>query len=225
MIQRISLMVCFLAVLAGSPASAQNWSFDARKVGLGSPTGSENLASRMIDDEREYRAIVLPFGLIQVFRDFDRLNPSNDEFDLVRTIEFAAAPIHYTIGRDRNDDSRADDFIVDIGNGELSRDLNVYKGFIPVNQPAAAGLAAPNWGKTFRVRRGDGGSFQGVYVGAGPYISTTWSGGPPWRNSAAACRANPSMAASNTASGGSTSAAGRCTRASCGTRRPASVST
>jgi hypothetical protein len=169
-IQRISLIVCFLAALSGSPASAQNWSFDARKVGLGSPTGGENLASRMIDDEREYRAIVLPFGLIQVFRDFDRLNPSNDEFDLVRTIEFAAAPIHYTIGRDRGD-SKADDFIVNIGNGELSRDLNVYKGFIPVNQPAAAGLAAPNWGKTFRIRRGDGGSFQGVYVGAGPYIS------------------------------------------------------
>jgi len=40
-----------------------------------------------------------------------------------------------------------------------------------VNQPAAAGLAAPNQGKTFRVRRGDGGSFQGSYVGAGPYIS------------------------------------------------------
>ena len=62
MIQRISLIVCFLAALSGSPASAQNWSFDARKVGLGSPTGGENLASRMIDDEREYRAIVLPFS-------------------------------------------------------------------------------------------------------------------------------------------------------------------
>src|SRR5688500_2164250 len=162
-------MVCFLAVLAGSPASAQNWSLDARKVGLGSPTGGENLASRMIDDEREYKTIVLPFGLIQVFRDWDRLNPSNDDFDLVRTIEFAASPLHYTIGRDRSD-SRADDFIVDIGNGELSRDLNDYKGFIPVNQPAAAGLAAPNWGKTLRVSEG-GGAFHGVYVGSGSYIS------------------------------------------------------
>jgi hypothetical protein len=169
-IQRISLVVIFLSILFVNTASAQNWSFDARKVGLGSPTGGENLASRMIDDEREYRTIVLPFGLIQVFRDFKKLNPSNDEFDLVRTIEYAAAPIHYTIGRDSGD-SKADAFIVDIGNGELSRDLNDYKGFIPVNQPAAAGLAAPNWGKTFRVRQGTGGSFQGVYVGAGPYVS------------------------------------------------------
>ena len=166
---RLFLAVLCVSLLAGSPAAAQNWSFDARKVGLGSPTGGENLASRMIDEQREYKTIVLPFGLIQVLRDFDRLNPSNDDFDLVRTIEFAAAPLHYTIGRDRSD-SRADDFIVDIGNGELSRDLNDYKGFIPVNQPAAAGLAGPNWGKTFRVSEGAGGSFHGVYVGGGPYI-------------------------------------------------------
>ncbi len=30
------------------------------------------------------------------------------------------------------------------------RDLNNDKGFVPVNQPPSAGLAAPNWGKTFR---------------------------------------------------------------------------
>lgn len=156
-------------VLAAGPASAQNWSFDARKIGLGSPTGGENIGSTMIEDERQYGTLVLPFGLIQVFQDFDRLNPSNDEFDLVRTIEYAASPIHFTFGRDRGD-SRADEFIKDIANSELSRDLNDYKGFVPVNQPPAAGLAATTWGKTFRVRQGAGGSFQGVYVGAGPYV-------------------------------------------------------
>lgn len=162
--------VVLLALGIAQSAFAQNWSFDARKVGLGSPTGNENVASRMIAEEREYGTLVLPFGLIQVFRDFDRLNPSNDEFDLVRTIEYAAGPLHYTLGRDSSD-SKADDFIVDIANGEVSRDLNDYKGFIPVNQPAAAGLAAPNWGKTFRVRTGAGNEFHGVYVGAGPYVS------------------------------------------------------
>src|SRR5215210_3915392 len=70
--QRILLVTLVLSMLAVNTASAQNWSFDARKVGLGSPTGGENLASRMIDDEREYRSIVLPFGLIQVFRDFKK---------------------------------------------------------------------------------------------------------------------------------------------------------
>jgi hypothetical protein len=162
-------------MFAVDDVSAQNWSFDARKIGLGSPTGAENLASRMIEEEHDYRVIVLPFGLIQVFRDLDRLNPSKDEFDLVRTIEYAASPLHYTIGRDASD-SKADDFIVDIANGELSRDLNDYKGFVPVNQPPAAGLANPQWGKTFRVVQ-SGGSYHGVYVGAGPYASmrTSWT--------------------------------------------------
>lgn len=167
---RMSVFVLSVCVCAVNTASAQNWSFDARKVGLGSPTGGENLASKMIADESEYRTLVLPFGLIQVFRDFKQLNPTNHEFDLVRTIEYAAAPLNYTIGRDHSG-TKEDKFIVDIGNGELSRNLNDYKGFIPVNQPAAGGLAAPSWGKTFRVRQGAAGAFQGVYVGAGPYVS------------------------------------------------------
>jgi hypothetical protein len=166
----LCIPILVLSLACASRAHAQNWSFDARKVGLGSPPGGENVASRMIEDEREYRSLVLPFGLIQVFRDFDRLNPSNEGFDLVRSIEYMAAPIHYTIGRDRSE-SMAGDFIVDLGNGELVRDLNDYKGFIPVNQPPAAGLAAPTWGKTFRVRTGARGSFQGIYLGAGPYVS------------------------------------------------------
>jgi hypothetical protein len=168
--KRLPVLVLSVSVLFVDSALAQNWSFDARKIGMGSPTGGENLASRMIEEENDYRGIVLPFGLIQVFRDFDRLNPSSDAFDLVRTIEYAAAPLHYTIGRDSSD-SKADDFIVDIGNGELSRDLNEYKGFGIANQPPAAGLAAPTWGKTFRVAELPGGGFHGVFVGAGPYVS------------------------------------------------------
>lgn len=168
-VMRGVVLVLCVSVFA-STATAQNWSFDARKVGMGSPTGGENLGSKMIEEERQYRSIVLPFGLIQVFRDMDRLKPSNDDFDLVRTIEYAASPLHYTIGRDSSD-SKADDFITDIGNGELSRDLNDYKGFIPVNQPIAEGLAAPTWGKTIKLTEGAGGSFQGFYLGAGPYIS------------------------------------------------------
>ena len=170
MSNRIALSLLFTSLFFVNTASAQNWSFDARKVGMGSPSGGENVASQMIEEEGPYRAIVLPFGLIQVFRDFDRLNPSKDEFDIARTVEYAAAPLHYTIGRDSSD-TKADDFLVDVGNGELSRDLNDYKGFIPVNQPPAAGLATPNWGKTFRLVERPGGAFQGVYVGAGPYVS------------------------------------------------------
>ena len=171
MTQRLSFVLLFVFVAGVNGAPAQNWSFDARKIGMGSPSGGENLASRMIEEERQYRSIVLPFGLIQVFRDFDRIKPDldNDEFDLVRMVEYAAAPLHYTIGRESSE-TKADEFINDLSEGELSRDLNEYKGFIPVNQPAAAGLSAPNWGKTFRVGGATDGAFHGVYVGAGPYV-------------------------------------------------------
>ena len=166
--RRFLLSLCVCALFANQ-ASAQNWSFDARKIGLGSPGGDENLAARMIDDERAYRSIVLPFGLFQVFRDFNKLNPSNDEFDLIRTMEYAAAPLHYTFGRDTTNTGQQ--FVVDIRNAELSRDLNRYRGFVPANQPRAEGLASPNWGHTFKVRTGPGGAFQGIYIGAGPYLS------------------------------------------------------
>jgi hypothetical protein len=168
------LLVCSL--VAGQ-ASAQNWSFDARKVALGSTGSGENLASRMIEDKNEYRAIVLPFGLFQVFRDFDKLNPTKDEFDVIRTAEYAASPLHYTFGRDSVEPGQTspttglNNFVTDIRSAQLSRDLNRYRGTAPSNQPRAEGLTAPSWGKTFRVKQGAGNAFQGVYVGAGPYLA------------------------------------------------------
>ena len=160
------LLACSL--VAGQ-ASAQNWSFDARKIGLGSPGGDENLATQMIDEARNYGSVVLPFGLFQVMRDFDKLKPANDQFDLIRTMEYAASPLHYTFGRDTTDSGSL--FVEDIRNATLHRDLNYYRWFVPANQPPAEGLAAPNWGRTIKIARGPGGAFQGVYVGAGPYFS------------------------------------------------------
>lgn len=170
----LSLAVC---VMFATPALAQNWSFDARKVALGSPGSGENLASKMIEEENEYRSIVLPFGLFQVFRDFDRLNPTKDNFDVIRTMEYAASPLHYTFGRDAvtagqvNGSTALNNFVTDIRNATLSNDLNRYRGMAPSNQPRAEGLASPNWGKTIKVRQGPGGAFHGVYVGAGPYLA------------------------------------------------------
>ena len=169
MFVRRFLLSLFLCALLAGQASAQNWSFDARKVALGSPGGGENLASKMIEEARDYRSIVLPFGLIQVFRDFNKLNPSNNEFDLIRTMEYAASPLHYTFGRETTNSGQQ--FVVDIRNAQLSRDLNQYRGFVPANQPRAEGLAAPNWGGTIKVKKGPGAAFQGIYIGAGPYLS------------------------------------------------------
>ena len=151
MLGRCSAAVLLLSLLCVHDARAQNWSFDARKIGLGATGGSENLASKMVDDARQYKSIVLPLGLLQVIGDFDRLSPTSDDFDLVRTIEYAAAPLHYQLGRDYND--AAAQLVVDLRRGTLSRNLNAYRGFVPANQPAAEGLASPNWGGTVTLRR------------------------------------------------------------------------
>jgi hypothetical protein len=42
---------------------------------------------------------------------------------------------------------------------------------MPATDVTAEGLASPNWGYTFKIRDGGAGPFQGIYVGAGPYLS------------------------------------------------------
>src|SRR6185295_18501768 len=86
--------------LAGAgAASAQSYSGDARKIGMGGVGDNSNIAAGMVDPAQSYTAIVVPLGLIQVLRDFDQFDPSGDEFDPVRAIENASNPLHYTTGR------------------------------------------------------------------------------------------------------------------------------
>jgi hypothetical protein len=166
--KRILLLVAAVSLGSAAPALAQNWSFDARQVALGGVGSERNIASRMIEEERDYRAVVLPLGLIQVLRNRDVFDPNSDRFDLVRSIEYAASPLHYQTGRDGA--GTGSQFVTDLRNARLSTDLNDYRGFVPANQPVAQGLAAPSYGLTIPVARGDR-SVQGVYVGAGPYLS------------------------------------------------------
>ena len=164
------LFVCLqTCLLTSTPAFAQNWSFDARNVGMGGVGSTSNVAVDMVDEQRPYRPIVLPFGLFQVLPNLPKLDPTKDEFDLVRTIEYAASPIHFIVGRD--DTSSASMFITDLRNGELKRDLNAYRGFSPATSVSAEGLASPNWGHTFKLKKDGNGPFQGVYAGAGVYFS------------------------------------------------------
>ena len=158
-----------LATLGTSPAAAQNWSFDARRIALGGIGSTENVASRMVEEDRRYRSIVIPLGLVQVLSDMDVFNPDSDRFDPVRAMELAASPLHYTIGRESNDPGSR--FVADLVNAGISRDLNRYRGFTPSSSMVAEGLASPNWGKMFIVRGSRDGFFQGVYAGAGPYFS------------------------------------------------------
>ena len=166
-----TLLFLGLCVCAARPAVAQSWTFDARKIAIGNVGGADHLASRMIDEQRDYRAIVLPFGLIQVLRDLDVFKPGSEKFDIIRSVEYAAAPLHYVIGRNSSTSNTGREFVVDVRNGRLSRDLNTYKGFVPVNQPPSEGLAFSSNGRTITLYRGSGGSFQGLFVGAGQYLA------------------------------------------------------
>jgi hypothetical protein len=165
-------------MIAATPAFAQGWTFDARKIGMGNAGGADHPASRMIDEERSYRAIVIPLGLFQVFENMDIFKPDSDEFDIVRAIELAASPLHYQFGRGEDSDAGASGrrLVRDIRNAELSRDLNAYRGFAPSQQPAAEGLAHAAFGKTFIVSRGANGASHGIFVGGGPYFSMRSAG-------------------------------------------------
>ena len=55
-------------------------------------------------------------------------------------------------------------------NGQLNRDLNTYRGFVPASELEAEGLLFFTFGKTVKVVEQENG-FQGFYVGAGPYLS------------------------------------------------------
>ena len=151
-------------------ATAQNFSGDARRIGIGGVGYSENPAFRLMDEEKQYTSIVIPFGLIQLIQDFDKFNPDNaDIFDPILAMEYAANPLHYTF--DRAPGEAQGRFVSDIFNGELSRDLNDYRGFNITDHYKGEGLLSPSWGKTFKLIKRDNGSFHGFYIGAGPYIS------------------------------------------------------
>lgn len=156
------------ALLCAPNASAQNWSFDARKIALGA-VGSGPVADA-VEAQNPYRAIVLPFGLVQVLKDLDIYDPGSPKFDPVRAVEYAAIPLHYVVNRDST--SARDALVAAIRNATLSRDLNVYRGFIPASHLETGGLATASLGATFAIAGGPHGMRHAVYVGAGPYLST-----------------------------------------------------
>ena len=167
---RAAVLSVLAVLLTGPAAMAQDWSFDARDIAMGGVGTTGNLSTKMIDEQRDYTSIVLPFGLIQVFKDTSIFNPDSKNFDPVRAIEYAASPMHY--GLDRGQTNTGETlFVSDLRNATLSRDLSRYKGFVPANDLLAEGLVAPNFGGTIKVYKGPRGSFQGIYVGAGPYLS------------------------------------------------------
>lgn len=149
---------------------SQNYSADARSIGMGSPGAQKNMALRFAGESprQAYRSIPVPLGLLQVLRHTEVFNPGDERFNPVRAVEYAANPLHLTIGR--NSDDAGERLVMDLVNGRLSRDLTTYRGFVPKSSLKASGLVDPSWGKEFRLDSGAG-LLHGAYIGAGPYIA------------------------------------------------------
>jgi hypothetical protein len=165
--QGVFVAVLLLAWTASS-ASAQNYSFDARRIALGGVGGTPNLASKLVERQRRYRSILIPVGLIKVLSNLRVFYPNREDFDLSRAVEFSYSPLHHVFGR--RDDITGRTLFRDIVHAQLQPDLNEYRGFDIEPSVTAEGLILENWGKTFMVRKDDR-SFQGIYVGAGPYLA------------------------------------------------------
>lgn len=151
-----------------SPVSAQNYTFDARRIALGGVGGTPNLASKLVERQRRYKSILIPVGLVKVLKNVRVFYPNREDFDFSRAVEFAYSPLHFVFGRREDITTRT--FFQDIVQAQLDPDLNAYRGSDVEPSITAEGLILENWGKTFMMRR-DTRSFQGIYVGAGPYLA------------------------------------------------------
>jgi hypothetical protein len=165
-----SFLLMFL--FACGLVSAQSFSGDARRIAMGGIGNVDNLATKMIEDERDYSSIVIPLGLFQLIADRDRFDPDDkDKFDPILAMEYAASPLNLVIGR--NPGGNRGKFVSDIVNGDfsLSQDLSDYRGFVMTNHLSSEGLINPSWGKNIKLWKNQDGAFHSVYVGVGPYLS------------------------------------------------------
>jgi len=167
------LLVAVLVLSStAAPALAQNYSFDARRIALGGAGGTPNVASDLVEQQRRYKSILVPIGLIKVLSNVRVFYPNREDFDFSRAVEFGTAPLHFVFGR--SEDITARSFFRDLVNARLNSDLNSYRdpgGFDGGLITDVEGLVSMTWGKTFMLRQGDR-SFQGIYIGAGPYLGS-----------------------------------------------------
>ncbi len=128
------------------------------------------MASKLVERQRRYKSILIPVGLVKVLSDIRVFYPSREDFDLSRAIEFGTSPLHFVLGR--SEDITAASFFRDMIQARLQSDLNAYRedGFDTPLKTSEEGLTAITWGHTFMLHESDR-SFQGIYVGAGPYLA------------------------------------------------------
>jgi hypothetical protein len=167
-----SVLVFAITLVGGNAASAQNYSGDARMVAMGGVGSNANIAASMVQPAQTYGVIPVPLGLIQAYQNRKQFMPDDDQFDPVGAIAFGSSPLHYTLGRNSDvSDNPERRFVRDLVNGQLNRDLSTYRGFQMPEQLTAEGLASGVFGKTIKFAKRDSGAFQGVFIGAGPYLA------------------------------------------------------
>jgi hypothetical protein len=158
---------------AASSAFAQNYSFDARRIALGGAGGTPNVASKLVEQQRRYKSVLIPVGVVKMLSNVRVFYPNREDFDFSRAVEYASSPFHFVYGR--SEDITAGSFFRDLVHAQLNSDLNTYReprdpGDSPI-VTTADGLLDITWGKEFKLRE-DEHSFQRIYVGAGPYYGS-----------------------------------------------------
>jgi len=163
------LLACILCVSA-TTVLAQGFSTDARMIGMGGSDQSSDSTS-LSDVTKSYSSFGIPLGLIQLYQHRDAFNPNDKvNFNPLLAIEDLSNPMHITFGR--KSETQGELIVRDLVNGNLNRDLNAYKGFIPKSPMAMSGTFTPDYGKTIRLLK-VGKLYQGIFVGAGPYLTAS----------------------------------------------------
>ena len=160
---------CFLCASA-TPAMAQGFSTDARMIGMGGSDQSSDSTS-LSNVTKGYSSFGLPLGLIQLYQHRDSFNPKDKvNFNPLLAIEDLSNPMHLTFGRES--ETQGELIVRDLVNGNLNRDLSAYKGFVPKSPMTMSGTFTPDYGKTIRLLK-VGKLYQGIFVGAGPYLTAS----------------------------------------------------
>ncbi len=163
---------CLALVSALCPVSsalAQNWSFDARSIALGNVSGGDNLASRMVDEQRQYAASSFRSGLFQVLREWIASSPNPMSSIWSGPSNTRRRRCTSSSGETRSR-SPGRNLFTDIRECDAQpRPQRLSR--LQAGESAGRGRAGePVVGRDDPRQRREGRPFQGIFVGAGPYL-------------------------------------------------------
>jgi hypothetical protein len=166
----IALLLACILCASATPALAQGFSTDARMIAMGGSDQSSD-STTLADVTKSYSSIGIPLGLVQLYRHRNAFNPKDKvNFNPLLAIEDLSNPMHITFGR--KSETQGELIVRDLINGNLNRDLSAYKGFVPKSPMTMSGTFTPDYGKTIRLLK-VGKLYQGIFVGAGPYLTAS----------------------------------------------------